>query len=294
MIYTIENELLKIDIDSFGAQMMSIYSKQTGIEYLWQGNKAIWGGRAYNLFPTIGRMYGNEYTYEGKRYSLRNHGIARYYEFTAMPQTTATEITFVLTENAAEDILAQYPFEFSYSVTFSLDENRIGVRHEAKNTGAKTLICAFGGHPGFNVPFDGGAFEDYYVEFDEATDAIQHLMTPAKFISGETMPYPLVDGVKIPLQHSLFDNDAVILSNTCGAATLRRDGSNKYVKMYYRDFQYFALWHIEGNSPYVCFEPWQVLCASDGIVDDLATKKDMLHIAPGDSASAAFVIEIGE
>ena len=294
MIYTIENDLLKIDIDSVGAQMMSIYSKKTGVEYLWQGDKAFWGGRAYNLFPTIGRMIDNEYIFEGKRYPLRSHGLIRYYELIALPQTKQTEISFTLSDASADDIPTQYPFSFVYTVTFSLQENRLCIRYEAKNTGDKTLICAFGGHPGFNVPFDGGDFEDYYVEFESETAIVQHLLSPKKFMSGETAPYPLTDGVKIPLQHSLFSDDAVIFSNTCGTASLRKNGSQRYVKMEYSDFPYFALWHTDGPAPYVCFEPWQAICATDGITDDLSTKKDMLHVAPGDSTSASFTIEIGE
>ena len=65
MIHTIENELLKIAVDTKGAQLMSVLSKKTGVEYIWQGNPAYWPGRAYNLFPFIGRMYEGVFTYDG-------------------------------------------------------------------------------------------------------------------------------------------------------------------------------------------------------------------------------------
>ena len=294
MIYTIENEVLRVEIDSLGAQMMSFRSKKTGVEYLWQGDKTYWGGRAYNLFPTIGRMIDNEYLYEGKRYPLRSHGLVRYYELTPQPQTKQNEISFTLTHESAEDIPSQYPFQFLYTVTFSLQGNRLTVRYFTENRGARTLICAFGGHPGINVPFDGGAFEDYYVEFETPKQVTQCLMSPRKFMSGETAPYPLQEGTKLPLRHELFDDDAIILTNTGSAASLKRNGSSRYVKMDYKGFKYFALWHAVGNAPYVCFEPWQALCANDGETTDLSTKRDMTHVAAGDTASAAFTIEIGE
>ena len=66
MIYSIENKILKIAVDTSGAQLQSVYSKKTDTEYLWQGDPSYWSGRAYNLFPTIGRMYKNTYTYEGQ------------------------------------------------------------------------------------------------------------------------------------------------------------------------------------------------------------------------------------
>ena len=38
MIYSIENKILKIAVDTSGAQLQSVYSKKTDTEYLWQGD----------------------------------------------------------------------------------------------------------------------------------------------------------------------------------------------------------------------------------------------------------------
>ena len=75
MIYSIENEKLKVSVDPAGAQLQSVYSKDANTEYLWQGDKTYWGGRAYNLFPFIGRMYKNTYICGGKEYTSRTHGV---------------------------------------------------------------------------------------------------------------------------------------------------------------------------------------------------------------------------
>lgn len=85
MIYTAENKTLKIAVDAAGAQLQSIYAKREETEYLWQGDPSYWSGRAYILFPTIGRMYKNNYTYRGETYSLQCHGIARYRAFPGLP-----------------------------------------------------------------------------------------------------------------------------------------------------------------------------------------------------------------
>ena len=66
MIYSIENEQLKIAVNSLGAQLYSVYSKKSDTEYLWQGNPEFWKDRAHNLFPFIGRMYDGIFHYEGK------------------------------------------------------------------------------------------------------------------------------------------------------------------------------------------------------------------------------------
>ena len=55
MVHTIENEQLTLSVDSMGAQMMHICSRD-GREYLWQGDPAYWPDRAPTLFPFIGRL----------------------------------------------------------------------------------------------------------------------------------------------------------------------------------------------------------------------------------------------
>ena len=87
MIHSLENESIKIEVNSQGAQLWSLYSKKTNVEYLWQGNPSVWSGRAYNLFPFIGRSYEGVFHYDGKEYPSRSHGLARYYEFSLEKRT---------------------------------------------------------------------------------------------------------------------------------------------------------------------------------------------------------------
>ena len=77
MIYTIENEYLSVSVEDIGAQLKSIYHKKSETEFLWQGDPKYWKGRAYNLFPIVGRLYDGKYTYNGKTYELERHGFAR-------------------------------------------------------------------------------------------------------------------------------------------------------------------------------------------------------------------------
>ena len=43
MRYTLENDILRVEIDSLGAEIKSVKSKSTGQEYMWQGDPAYWG-----------------------------------------------------------------------------------------------------------------------------------------------------------------------------------------------------------------------------------------------------------
>ena len=292
MIYSIENKILKATVDTSGAQLQSIYSKATETEYLWQGDPAYWAGRAYNLFPTIGRMYKNTYTYDGNEYSLRCHGIARYRAF-QLTDRTATKLTFRLTED--EDSLKEYPFKFEFFIRYELKEATLEISFIVKNTDEKELIFALGGHPGFNVPFGNGAFEDYYLEFSEKTKVLFHTLSESKFMTGEKLPLPLTEGVRLPLRHELFDNDAAILGNTCREISLKSKADPRYITVTYPDFRYLGVWHTpETDAPFVCIEPWSALPATDGVITDLSAKEDMTRLAPGKTYKTLWSIEIHE
>ena len=292
MIYSIENKILKATVDTSGAQLQSIYSKATETEYLWQGDPAYWAGRAYNLFPTIGRMYKNTYTYDGNEYSLRCHGIARYRAF-QLTDRTATKLTFRLTED--EDSLKEYPFKFEFFIRYELKEATLEISFIVKNTDEKELIFALGGHPGFNVPFGKGAFEDYYLEFSEKTKVLFHTLSESKFMTGEKLPLPLTEGVRLPLRHELFDNDAAILGNTCREISLKSKADPRYITVKYPDFRYLGVWHTpETDAPFVCIEPWSALPATDGVITDLSAKEDMTRLAPGKTYKTSWSIEIHE
>ena len=44
MIYTIENEFLRVSAEDDGAQLSSVELKENGKEFLWQGDPSVWYG----------------------------------------------------------------------------------------------------------------------------------------------------------------------------------------------------------------------------------------------------------
>ena len=72
MLITLENGLLRLTVDTLGAQMMSL--QRGGQEYLWQGDPKYWSDRAPTLFPFIARLTNNSYRYKGKTYLLAMNG----------------------------------------------------------------------------------------------------------------------------------------------------------------------------------------------------------------------------
>ena len=56
MQYTIENEYLRLTVDTHGAEAVSVVNKATGAEMLWCGDPAVWGRHAPILFPYTGKL----------------------------------------------------------------------------------------------------------------------------------------------------------------------------------------------------------------------------------------------
>lgn len=255
MIYILENHLLKVKISSLGAEIQSVRHLDTNTEFMWQGDPAYWRGRSPLLFPICGRLVEGKYTYNGQEYALPNHGFARHSEWKVIQQKP-TSLTLGLT--ASQDTLAVYPFRFAFEITYTLDEDTLTVSAVVRNLDDKTMLFAFGAHPGFNLPLDKGlSFDDYCIAFDTPCEPQLLDMSEDCFYTGRTRAYPLEDGQRLPLQHALFDHDALFFTGMSSGVTLFSDRGERRVHLSYPDMPYLGIWHSpRTQAPFVCIEPW--------------------------------------
>ena len=288
MIYTLKHDLLKIEVSDLGGELQSV--KGNGCEYLWQGDPTYWTGRAPLLFPICGRFFGGKYTYAGKTYEMGTHGFLRH---SLLSLVSNSDEELVLNLCANEDTRKQYPFDFSFTVTYTLSGNRLTISATVENTGKEVLPFAFGGHPGFNVPLDGKSdFSDWYLDFSKPCTPNELIFSDTCFDTGRTRLYALKDDQRLPLRHSLFDIDGVFLSGTPGQVRLKSDVSDRSVTLFYPDFPYLGLWHKpRSEAPYVCIEPWCGLPSPDGKIEALEKKTNVFRLASGEGKSLAFAIE---
>ncbi len=291
MLYTLKNEILKVTVSSLGAEIVSV--KRGECEYIWQGNPEFWNGQAPILFPVCGRFFGGKYTYRGKEYEMGIHGFARKSEFTVRE---ASENRIVFSLKQSEETLPQYPFDFELTVCYTLEGDKLSSAVNIKNTGDSVMPATFGAHPGFNVPLDGGIFEDWYIEFAENCTPNELILSDTCFNTGKKRAYPLENSRIIPLRHSLFDIDAVFMDKIKSPVTLKSDKSSRSVTLEYSvsDMPYLGLWHKpQSSAPYVCIEPWCGLPSYDGEIEDIEVKNDMLHISPSDEKTISYNIIFG-
>mgnify|MGYP002907667036 CR=1 FL=1 len=104
MRYCLENETLRVEIDTHGAEIKSVVRKEDDTEYMWNGDPKYWGRTSPVLFPFVGAVRDKEYRHEGKTYAMGQHGFARDMEFVLDTQS-GNEIWFVLRSN--EETLAK-------------------------------------------------------------------------------------------------------------------------------------------------------------------------------------------
>lgn len=280
MLYTLKNRELTVQISDMGAELQSVRGAD-GCEYLWQGDPAHWASRAPWMFPFCGRQFEGKYTYGGKLYEMTNHGFAKLMLFVLTDQD---EEHLCFTLFASEETKKIYPFDFSFSVTYRLIQNRLAIELTVKNAGNVELPFSVGAHPGFCTPINGkGSFEDCYLEFGEYCCPDKLVFTENLLPNGKRCAYPLREGRMIDLNRPMFYSDATFLARTARTVTLRSVADSHSVTVQYHDFPYVGVWtkpHDE-HADYVCIEPWSGLPAVDGVYRQLETESDTFRLPAG-------------
>ena len=280
-MYAIENEFLKITAAARGAELQSVTAAD-GTEFLWQGDPDVWGGRAPNLFPYVGRLTQKTYEAGGKPYEMEIHGLAPYLDFSPQ-RLSAEEMEFTL-QNSLQT-LPHYPFHFAFRVNYRLQKNCLHITYKVENRGEKPLYFGLGGHPGFNVPlYEGARFCDYRLRFETPCSPLRVGFNESCFLNGSDQPFPLEEGKYLPLRHDLFLQDAVVLKNTSKTVTLETPLDRRAVTVEFPGMPYIGFWQVAGkNARYLCIEPWCSLPASERGVTVMERQKDLICL-PAKSA----------
>ena len=151
-IVKLGNGTLSVAVDLRGAELASIQTAD-GAEWLWQGDPAIWAGRAPVLFPIVGRTPGGIISIGGRKFAMGTHGFARASDFVlaeANPETVRLRLT------DSEATQKQYPFAFLFDLVFAVEGETLVVRAEVRNTGGARMPFSLGFHPAFRWPLPGG------------------------------------------------------------------------------------------------------------------------------------------
>ena len=290
MIYTLRNSEMEVQVSSKGGELVSLRdTEQT--EYIWIGDARYWKRHAPQLFPCIGRLTNGQYRMDGVLHEMGQHGFLRDYELTKVEESE-TSLHLQLQSDASTRQL--YDREWIVDIFYTLCGKTLSVKFQVRNCDTRTMRFGYGIHPGFNVPLNPALrFEDYRLDFHEVSIPKQMELTERYTISGGMHDYALEEGRYLPLQHSLFDHDAIILKDMPHTVTLGSQKDEKKVTVAFPDMPYLGIWHApETDAPFVCIEPWSSLPSTDGVIDEFETKPDFITVEPEETYTNRWSISI--
>lgn len=250
-----ENEKLKITIQSRGAELASVIHQETGQQMLWTADSAVWGRHAPLLFPYCGKLKNGTFTHCGTTYEGAGHGFARDLEFTLIEQTP--EITkWKLEANALT--MERFPFAFSLIVTYQLQEESILQTVTVENQSEEEMPFGLGFHPAFLCPFDEHhKIEDYIIRF-EVPETPKKIITGTQdgLVTGEEEVF-CDNQQEIALFDEIFEQGSICLSELRSSKiSLVEKESGRAIHVGVEGFPYILLWSVPAQIPFICIEPW--------------------------------------
>lgn len=255
----LENELFRVEINPFGAELSSFRSKKTGTEYVWQADPAVWKRHAPILFPIVGRLKDKTYTVNGTSYEITQHGFGRDLEW-QVGAAGENYAEFVLEAN--DFTKKMYPWDFVCTVRYTLTGATLKKEHIVFNRSDTDMYYEVGGHDAYTLCWlPDESIQDYFVAF-EGTAVLHPILTDENvMLSRKHGDLPLQDG-RLPITRETFRNDAIISDDLpVRRATIGSTRNDRTVTMDFADFPYFAVWsaYKDFDVPYVCLEPWSTL-----------------------------------
>ncbi|MFY7740439.1 MAG: aldose 1-epimerase family protein [Flavobacterium sp.] len=279
----LENEIFSISINTKGAELNSFKNQIVNEEYIWEGNPEFWGKHSPILFPIVGGLKNDSYSYNNKKYNLSRHGFARDFEFEIIEKTDVSVI-FSLKEN--DETLQKYPFHFELQIKYVLTENKLVIIYHIKNNSKAEMPFNIGAHPALSLPKN---FTNYSLEFENQEELITHELENNLF-SGATRTIAL-DKANLPLNYSLFEKDALVFKTLESKSVKILDNGNPFLKVNYEDFSSLGIWTVK-NAPFICIEPWIGFADEASSNGNLFDKKNIQILEEYSSFEASFSIEI--
>jgi len=271
----LDNGILHVEFTNKGGEMALMTYK--GMDILYKGDGEYWGGKNPSLFPLIGSPSSKQYVLDGKTYPIKNHGLIRYANLETVVDTPE-QVTMRLV--SSDETLAQYPFKFTYEITYRLDGHKVLIDYMIRNDDKVDMPFTFGLHPGFMVE----DFDKMVLHFPE--DETGTLIDQK-------------DGKEVQIKLGDYTNfikdvtalETVVLKDLKSSyCELKQD---KYsVKVDMSKFDYLGLWTADPNSHFMCIEPWMSFNRIKDATNPFSNEFDQVVLKPSQAFLIDYYIEV--
>lgn len=289
MNYEIKNEHIKAKIKSFGAELNSLQKINENLEYMWQGDSKYWNRHSPILFPIVGRLKNDSYTYQNQKYNMTQHGFARDKEFELIKKEDDF-IEFRLKSD--EKTLEIYPFSFELYLSYKLEKNSLIVSYKVINKSDEKMLFSIGAHPAFNWTLkEDEKKEDYFLEFENIKETKRYFLND-KGLVYDSVDLKIIDN-KIALNEELFKNDALVFNDfNIKTLTLKNSKNENFVKLNFENFPYLGIWSKPSGAPFICIEPWFGVADDESSNQNFEDKKGIITLEKDEIFSCFYIIEI--
>lgn len=281
-----ENEWLKVEISTSGAEVRKVQHKKNSLDYMWTGDPAYWGRVSPVLFPIVGRLKEDRYQLDGMTFEMSQHGFLRDVEFAVCEQTeTSTSFLF----ESAGRYLHFYPYDFKAIIRYTLIEDSLHVGWEIVNENKEEMYFSIGAHPAFKIPLSKNeTIEDYSLQFTSAANKkVMEYELKGSLIhkKGAVDELPTIQ-----LTDSLFAQDALVYSNI-DQISMISNKSKHGVEVMFEGFPFVGIWskYNDGTiAPFVCIEPWYGIADTFDTTGNLKEKFGINKLASGETFKAEY------
>ncbi|MEM7555403.1 MAG: aldose epimerase [Cyanobacteria bacterium P01_A01_bin.84] len=190
------------------------------------------------LFPICGNLPNDTYTYDGKEYSLKQHGFARNLPWKGQSITDDEGVKIKLNLSSNQETKKVYPGEFSLCFTYKIYGNVLEIQQLYSNlSNSEPLIFSTGFHPYFCVS------DKSQLKFEIPSD---HYQDQNKEIHNFDGSFDFdCDEIDVSFQ-KLRAKSAVVTDNS----------RKLKLQLDYDDtFSTLVFWTLKGKNFY-CLEPW--------------------------------------
>lgn len=276
----------------YGAELISF--KLNGEEKVHQGQdcvdingKVYWKRHWPVLFPTVGKCKKNQTIINGKTYEMQQHGFARDMEFEPVTKLDNFH-SYVLKSD--KKLIEKYPYEFSLSVTYRLDENKLTTIYKVINEGDVDMPFGIGGHPAFKINLKDLEDGNYYLEFEEEEEKIHFLYLVDGLIGTEYAKNRIIDKKRILIDNNTFDNDALIMKGIKSHKVSLKNKEKTILTMDFTGFPYLAVWS-KPKAPFISIEPWMTTADNANGSGVFRQKTDILLLPPKQEFECKYTVE---
>lgn len=254
-------------------------------ERLFILDESIWSGQDNVIFPFVARLKNEKYMVDGKEYSMKIHGIAKYSNFKLIAKSENSDIIY-LTSN--EETLKHYPYKFELYVTYTRNNNILDVEYKVKNIDDKIMYFGIGGHPAIRVNYEDNDTKGNYVLFDKKTIITYYeLKDDGSFI---TRKKTLGEVGKIEVDKAFFRKyKTLICDNNFNHLTLKRKDGRRISFRFHS--KYLSIWSKPNAGDFVCIEPWDGLPDFENPNLELSKKEGINSLKPGEEYLFSYEME---